>query len=152
MAAVAVKYPAFQELGAEVLTISVDSTATHREWHEQELLRMVPGGARYPMLSDPEGKIGKQYGVYDPDKQVDLRGRFLLDPSGIIQSIEILAIPVGRDISELLRQLRAFQQHRKTGELIPCGWQPGKPALPEEEEAKKIAGKIWEVWKPRNAF
>jgi len=152
MAAVAVKYPAFKELGAEVLTISVDSVATHKDWNERELSRMVPGGAEYPMLSDPEGKIGKQYEVYDPEKNVNLRGRFLIDPAGIVQAIEILGIPVGRDVSELLRELRAFQHHQKTGELIPCGWQPGKPTLPEEEEAKKIAGKVWEVWKPRNAF
>jgi len=152
MAAVAVKYPAFQEIGAEVLAISVDTPATHRDWHERELSRMVPGGARYPMLFDPGGTIGKQYGVYDPEKQVDLRGRFLIDPDGVIQAIEILGIPVGRDVSELLRELRAFQQHRETGELIPCGWQPGKPTLPEEEKAKKIAGRVWEIWKPKNAF
>jgi peroxiredoxin (alkyl hydroperoxide reductase subunit C) len=152
MAAVAVKYPAFQELGAEVLTISVDGVARHQEWNERELARMVPGGARYPMLSDPHGKIGKQYGVYDDEKNLDLRGRFLIDPSGIVQAMEILGIPVGRDVSEILRELRAFQQHQKTGELIPCGWQPGKPILPEEEAAKKIAGKVWEIWKPRNAF
>ncbi|MBP1723503.1 MAG: putative peroxiredoxin [Deltaproteobacteria bacterium] len=152
MAAVAVKYPAFLELGAEVLAISVDSAAIHRDWHEQELSRMVPGGARFPMLSDPGGKIGTQFGVYDPEKKVDLRGRFLIDPEGVIQAVEILGIPVGRDVSELLRELRAFRQHRETGELIPCGWQPGKPTLPEDEEAKKIAGKIGEVWKPKNAF
>ena len=152
MAAVAVKYPAFQEIGAEVLAISVDTPATHRDWHERELSRMVPGGARYPMLSDPEGRIGTQFGVYDPEKKVDLRGRFLLDPEGAIQTIQILGIPVGRDVSELLRELRAFRQHRETGELIPCGWQPGKPTLPEEKEAKKIAGKIWKMWKPKNAF
>jgi len=152
MAAVAVKYPAFQEIGAEVLTISVDSVTTHQDWNKRELSRMVRGGARYPMLSDPDGKIGKQYGVYDGEKNLDLRGRFLIDPSGIVQAMEILGIPVGRDVSEILRELRAFQHHQKTGELIPCGWQPGKPTLPEEEEAKKVAGKVWEVWKPRNAF
>jgi len=152
MAAVAVKYPAFQELGTEVLTVSVDSLSTHKDWNERELSRMVPGGARYPMLSDPDGKIGQLYGVYDLEKGIDLRGRFLIDPSGMVQAMEILAIPVGRDVSEILRELRAFQRHQETGELIPCGWQPGKPTLPEEEEAKKLAGKVWEVWKPRNAF
>jgi peroxiredoxin (alkyl hydroperoxide reductase subunit C) len=152
MAAVAVKYPAFQELGAELLTISVDRVTTHRDWNEQELSRMVPGGARYPMLSDPDGKIGRQYGVYDDEKQQDLRGRFLIDPAGFVQAMEILGIPVGRDVSEILRELRAFQHHRKTGEIIPCGWQPGKPTLPEEAGAKGVAGTVRDVWKPGNAF
>jgi alkyl hydroperoxide reductase subunit AhpC len=152
MAAVAVKYPAFQEIGAEVLALSVDTAATHRDWQDRELSRMVPGGARFPLLSDPDGEIGTRYGVYDPEKKVNLRGRFIIDPEGVLQSLEILAIPVGRDVSEVLRELRALQRHRETGELIPCGWQPGKPTLPEEEKAGKIAGKIWEVWKPKNAF
>ena len=152
MAAVAVKYPAFQELGGEVLAVSVDSVVTHREWQEKELSKMVRGGALYPMLSDPDGKIGALYGVYDEEKKVDLRGRFLIDPDGVLQSAEIVSAPVGRDITEVLRQLRAFQHHWKTGELMPCGWEPGKPTLPPEREASQIAGKIWEVWKPGNAF
>lgn len=152
MAAVAVKYPAFEELGAEVLTISVDPVSSHQEWQEQELSRMVRGGARFPMVSDPDGHIGNLYGVYDEEKKVDLRGRFLIDPEGILQSAEILSVPVGRDISEVLRQLRAFQHHQKTGQLMPCGWQPGRPTLPPESEAGRIAGKVWQNWKPSKAF
>ena len=152
MAAVAVKYPAFQELGVEVLAVSVDSVASHKDWQEKELSKMVRGGALYPMVSDPDGEIGAVYGVYDEEKKVDLRGRFLIDPDGVVHSAEIVSAPVGRDIAEVLRQVRAFQHHRKTGELMPCGWQPGKPTLPEEGESKKIAGRVWEVWKPRNAF
>ena len=152
MAAVAVKYPAFQELGVEVLAVSVDSVTTHKDWQEKELSKMVKGGALYPMVSDPDGHLGILYGVYDEEKKVDLRGRFLIDPDGVVQSAEIVSAPVGRDIAEVLRQVRAFQHHRKTGELMPCGWQPGKPTLPPEREAEEIAGKVWESWKPSKAF
>jgi alkyl hydroperoxide reductase subunit AhpC len=130
----------------------VDLIGTHQEWQEEELVQMVPGGAAFPLVSDPDGRIGSLYGVYDPGKKVNLRGRFVIDPTGILQSIEILGEPVGRNISESLRQLKALQHYEKTGELMPCGWQPGKPTLSKESEAKKKAGKIWEVWKPRNAF
>ena len=152
MAAVAVKYPAFQGLGAEVLAASVDSVATHQEWQEKELSRLVKGGALYPMISDPDGKIGHLFGVYDAKTGLDLRSHFLIDPRGVIQAMEILAAPIGRNISEILRQLRALQHYQSTGEFMPCGWEPGKPTLPKEEEAPPISGKIWEVWKPRNAF
>ena len=152
MAAVAVKYPAFRELGAEVLTVSVDSVTTHREWQEKELSRMVEGGALYPMISDPQGKIGSLFGVYDPKAGLDLRSHFLIDPRGLIQAMEILAAPVGRNMAEILRQLRALKHHQATGEFMPCGWEPGKPTLPKGEETSPISGKVWEVWKPRNAF
>jgi peroxiredoxin (alkyl hydroperoxide reductase subunit C) len=152
MAAVAVKYPAFQELGTEVLAVSVDSVTTHKEWHEKELSRMVEGGALYPMISDPGGKIGDLFGVYDAKTGLDLRSHFLIDPHGIIQAMEIVAAPIGRNISEILRQLRALQHHQATGEFMPCGWEPGKPTLAKTTDASPISGKVWEVWKPRNAF
>ena len=152
MAAVAVKYPAFREMNTEVLTVSVDSSATHKDWNERELSRMVEGGARYPMLSDPGGKIGALFGVYDAHTGLDRRGHFLIDPQGVIQAMEIVASPVGRNIAEILRQLRALQHYQATGEFMPCGWEPGKPTLVQEGEGSPPPGKVWEIWKPRNAF
>ena len=152
MAAVAVKYPAFRELGAEVLTVSVDSVTTHKEWHEKELSRMVEGGALYHMISDPEGKIGSFFGVYDARAGLDLRSHFLIDPQGIVQAMEVLAAPIGRNVAEILRQLRALKHHQATGEFMPCGWEPGKPTLAQEADRISISGKVWELWKPRNAF
>jgi alkyl hydroperoxide reductase subunit AhpC len=152
LAAVAVKYPAFRELGTEVLAISVDSVDSHREWQEKELSQMVRGGALFPMLSDPKGKIGTLYGVYDQDKGMDARGRFLIDPRGIVQAIEVLPEPAGRNIAEILRQLRALQHHQATGEFMPCGWEPGKPTLSRETGETRRFGNIWKIWKTRHAF
>ena len=136
-------------MGTEVLAVSVDSIDSHKGWQEKELSQMVRGGALFPMLSDPGGRIGALYGVYDSEKGVDQRGRFLIDPMGVIQSMEIVADPVGRDISEALRQLRALQHHQVTGDYMPCGWEPGKPTLSQK---KSLAGEIWKEWKTRHAF
>jgi len=135
-----------------VLSISVDSNYSHKVWQEVELSKMAPGGIPYPMLSDPGGKIGTEYGVYNEEGGVDVRGRFLIDPEGIVQAYEVLTPPVGRNVAEVLRQLKAFQHHMNTGELMPSGWQPGKPTLPPESETLRMAGKVWEVWKPDMAF
>ena len=152
MAAVAVKYPAFRELGCEVLAVSVDSVITHKEWHEKELSQMVKGGALFPMISDPEGKIGTVFGVYDARAGIDLRSHFLIDPQGVVEAMEIVATPIGRNIAEILRQLRALQHHQATGEFMPCGWEPGKPTLTKGDDASSSSGKVWKSWKPRNAF
>jgi len=69
MAAVAVKHPAFQELGSEILVVSTDTINSHNEWQEKVLSRMVPGGARFPLISDPSGTIGSLYGVYDSETE-----------------------------------------------------------------------------------
>ena len=152
MAAVAVKYPAFRELGTEVLVISVDSVDSHRAWQEKQLTKMVKGGVIFPMLSDPEGEIGACFGLYDAEKGVDGRGCFLIDPKGAIQSIDILSDPVGRNVSEILRRLRALQHHQATGEYMPCGWQPGRPVLTADTEEAKKACEKKDVWKTRHAF
>ena len=100
----------------------------------------------FPMLSDPGGKIGRLYGVYEEGTGVNIRGRFLIDPEGVIQAAEILAPPVGRNPQELLRQIKAFQHHQKTGEVMPSGWQEGDKTL---KPSVALAGNVWKEWQPK---
>ena len=111
--------------------MSVDSVFVHKMWNDNELSKMVTaGGVPFPMLSDAGGKVGAVYGVYDADAGVEMRGRFLIDPDGVIQGYEVLTPPVGRNVSETLRQIQAFQLVRasKGTEATPSGWKPGKQA------------------------
>ena len=110
---------------------------------------MIPGGVQYPMLSDAGGMIGTVYGVYDEVAGVDIRGRFIIDPDFNIRAMEVLTPEVGRNVSELIRQVKAFQHVVKTGEVTPSGWQPGRPTL---KPGPDLAGKVWKVWKPDQAF
>ena len=125
--------------------MSTDSRFTHKMWNEFELSKMVEGGIPFPMLSDQGGRIGTVYGVYDEAAGVDIRGRFIIDPDGIIQGMEVLTPTVGRNISETIRQVKAFQHVRTTGEVTPSGWQPGKKTLTPGPD---LAGRVWEVWQP----
>lgn len=146
MSAVADKYPRFQELGVEVLSVSVDSVFVHKMWNDVELSKMVDGGVPFPMLSDAGGRVGTAYGIYDEDAGVETRGRFIIDPDGVVQGYEVLTPPVGRNVSETLRQIQAFQLVRETkgAEATPSGWRPGKDTL---KPGPHLVGKVWEVWK-----
>jgi len=134
-------------LDVEVFAVSVDSVFVHKIWQEEELSKMIGGGVPYPLLSDGSGSLGKIYGVYDEAAGVDVRGRFLIDPDGVVQAMEILTPPVGRSVDETLRQIQAFQHVRKTGgsEVCPSGWSPGKTVL---NPGPDLVGKVWKVWKP----
>ena len=138
-------------MGVDVLSVSVDGHFVHKMWQDHELSKMVEGGVPFPMLSDGSGNIGKVYGVYDPDGGVEMRGRFIIDPDGVIQAMEILTPPVGRNVSELIRQIQAFQLVRKTkgAEATPSGWEPGKPTL---KPGPDLVGKVWKEWKVESAF
>lgn len=143
MSAVAAKYDELKALDVQVLSVSTDSVFTHKIWQEEELSKMVKGGVPFPMLSDQGGRVGTVYGVYDEAAGVNIRGRFLIDPDGVIQAMEVLTPSVGRNVGELIRQVKAFQHVRATGEATPSGWQPGKPTL---KPGPDLVGKVWEVW------
>jgi alkyl hydroperoxide reductase subunit AhpC len=147
LSAVADKAQEFRKLDVQVLACSIDSRFIHKMWQEHELSKMVNGGFPFPMLSDAGGRIGSVYGVFDDAGGIDVRGRFIIDPDGVIQAIEILTPPVGRKVAESLRQVQAFQHVRKTkgAEATPAGWEPGKPTL---KVGPALVGRVWEVWKP----
>ncbi len=147
MSAVADRYDELQKLGVEVISVSVDSVYVHKMWNDYELTKMVEGGVPFHMASDTAGNVGRAYGVYDEDLGVELRGRFIIDPDGVIQAMEVLTPPVGRRLAETIRQIQAFQHVRKTqgAEATPAGWEPGKVTL---KPGPALVGKVWEVWKP----
>ncbi len=106
---------------------------------------MVDGGVPFPMVSDRTGSIGRMYGVYDDESGMNVRGRFIIDPDGIIQAMEVLSPPVGRNFDELIRQIQAYQHVRETGEVCPAGWRPGLKTL---KPGPDLVGKVWKVWTP----
>lgn len=147
MSAVADRMDDLKKLGVEVISVSVDSHFVHKMWNDHELVHMVDGGIPFPMASDQGGNLGRAYGVYDEEQGVEMRGRFIIDPDGVVQAMEVLTPPVGRRIEETLRQVQAFQHVRATkgAEATPAGWEPGQPAL---KPGPELVGKVWEVWQP----
>jgi len=132
--------------------MSTDSMFVHKMWLDHELSKMITSGTvPFPMLSDAGGKVGEVYGVYDAEAGVDVRGRFLIDPDGVVQAYEVLTPPVGRNVSETLRQIQAFQLVResKGSQATPSGWRPGKPVL---NPGPELVGNVWKEWKVQMAF
>ncbi len=132
--------------------MSTDSVFVHKMWVDHELSKMVSAKTvPFPMLSDGGGNVGKIFGVYDEDAGVDVRGRFLIDPDGIVQAYEMLTPPVGRNVSETLRQIQAYQIVRESEgtQATPSGWKPGKEVL---KPGPDLVGKVWKEWKVTMAF
>ena len=120
------KFSEFQKLNVDVLSMSIDSVFVHKMWNDHELSKLVEGGVPFPMMADTGGKVGTIYGVYDEEAGVETRGRFIIDPDGIVQGYEVLTPPVGRNVNESIRQIQAFQlvRNSKGTEATPSGWKP----------------------------
>lgn len=120
-------------------------------WNDHELSKMIGKDIPFPMLSDSGGDIGRLYGVYSEEDGINTRGRFIIDPDGAVQGFEVLTPPVGRNVSETLRQVKAFQYVRasKGTEATPSGWKPGKKTL---KPSPDLVGNVWKVWSVKEAF
>jgi peroxiredoxin len=71
--------PEFDDLGAQIIGISVDGPWCHRAYGESRKLR-------FPLLSDfePKGDVSRAYGVYDGDEGTSRRALFVIDHDGQI--------------------------------------------------------------------
>lgn len=120
-------YAEFQNIGAEIYSVSTDTHFTHKAWHDasDEI-----GKIQYPMLGDPAWTLAKNFEVLIEAEGMADRGTFVIDPEGKIQIVEINAGGIGRDASELLRKLKAAQYvHAHPGEVCPAKWKEGDAAL-----------------------
>jgi alkyl hydroperoxide reductase subunit AhpC len=108
----------FRDRGCELLGVSVDSLALHREWFATAPAAGGLGPLQFPLASDPKGEAARAYGVWDAAKRVSQRGLFIVDPEGVLQYAVVHNLSVGRSADEVLRVLGALQ----TGGLCPASW------------------------------
>lgn len=92
-------YDAFEGNGVEILPISVDSTATLKEFKTKL-------GARTEMLSDFKREVSRAYGVLIPESYFSKRAYFLIDRDGTVRWAHVEAHPgLRRENSEILAEL-----------------------------------------------
>jgi len=112
----------FKRRNTQVLGASTDNEYVHLAWREHDkTLRELP----FPMLSDIKRELSSALGILDKEAGVALRATFIISPEGLIQWVSVNNLDTGRNVDEVLRVLDALQ----TGELTPCGWQPGQATL-----------------------
>lgn len=138
-------YPKFKALKAEVISVSTDTVFTHKAWHDtSEGIRAI----KYPMAADPSGKICYAFGTLieggdaalTPDEGQSLRGSFIIDPAGILRSMEINDNSIGRKAAETYRKLQAAQYvETHKGQVCPASWEPGDDTL---EPGLDLVGKL----------
>ncbi len=139
IAAMNAKLDTFRKMGVEVLAISTDTQFSHKRFVETEPLLK---GLRMTIAADPTGQVTRSFGVMIEAEGVALRGRFIVNPDGIIVTEETMAPSVGRNVHELIRQVEAWQHAYKTGEVCPANWRKGKKTLPVNTEVEKLTGRV----------
>ena len=131
------QYRKIKKLGAEVMSVSTDTVFAHKAWHDNS---EAIGKVKYPMLADPTGRVCRQFGTYIDDEGMSLRATFIIDPKGILKSVEIHDNSIGRSIHEIIRKLQAAMfVDSHAGKVCPASWQPGEETL---KAGLDLVGKI----------
>src|SRR6201988_3685845 len=92
----------FQDAGAVILGVSVDSAQSHKDFCAKE-------GLNFKLLADPDGKVSTQYGSVMDYKGAKMAARntFLINPEGKIAKVYTGVKPVDhseqvlKDLAEL---------------------------------------------------
>src|SRR2546430_17420668 len=66
----------FEAANTQVLGISTDSPFSHDNWAK------TVGISRYPLLSDVQRSVAKDYGAFWPDSNANVRATFVVDQPG----------------------------------------------------------------------
>ena len=91
------------------------------------------------MIGDPS-QISKIFDVLDEAAGLAQRGTFIIDPDGVVQTVEINNDGIGRNASIVVDKIKAAQYVRNhPGEVCPAKWKEGAETL---KPSLDLVGKI----------
>lgn len=120
-------YPDFQKLGVEIYGVSTDTHFAHKAWSDtSEAIKKV----KYPLVGDPTGTMSRNFEVMIEEEGLALRGTFVINPEGVIKTVEVHDNAIARDMRETLRKLKAAQfVANNPGQVCPAKWKEGAKTI-----------------------
>ena len=130
-------YEELKKLNVEVYAVSTDTHFSHKAWHDSsESIKKI----QFPMIGDPTGVMARNFEVMIEDEGLALRGTFIINPEGLIKTIEVNDLGIGRSAADLVRKVQAAQHiEANPNEVCPASWKPGAETL---TPALDLVGKI----------
>ena len=120
-------YAEFQKANAEVYIVTTDTHFAHKIWHDTS---PAVGKAQFPLVGDPTHQLTRAFGVHIDAEGLALRGTFIINPEGVIKTLEIHDNAIARDVSETLRKLKAAQfVAANPGQVCPAKWKEGAKTI-----------------------
>ena len=154
MIAFAKAYPYFCQLNTELLGLSIDSNPSHLAWMNniyQKTGIIIP----FPIVADRSGEIARMYGMISKDvsSTETVRNVIIIDDKGIIRTILIYPLNVGRNIAEILRTVQALQMADCSNASTPANWIPNEPVIiPSPQTFKALQERQEEIEKNQNGL
>ena len=110
----------FKDDGVAVIGVSTDSFFSHKQWFADR--KTFPEAITHPVLADTNHTISRAFGVLKEDQGVAYRATVIVDDKGVVRSVSVNDLSVGRSPKEVLRTVQALQ----SGGLCGADWKKGE--------------------------
>ncbi|MCG8565333.1 MAG: peroxiredoxin [Desulfobacterales bacterium] len=124
----------FEKRNVEVVGISIDSHFSHLAWLNTPKSKGGIQGVGYPIVSDLNKTISKDYDVLVDGQGIAYRGLFLIDKDQVVRHQVVNDLPLGRNVTETLRMVDALQFTEKHGEVCPANWNIGDKSMTPNQD------------------
>lgn len=144
----------FKENNTELLGLSIDSNSSHLAW-VYDIYCKTGIKVSFPIIADRNGEIARKYGMIanDISNTETVRNVYIIDNHGIIRTILVYPMNIGRFIPEILRTVIALQVSDKNQTATPANWIPNQPVIiPSPKTFEELENRISEIKKQRNAI
>lgn len=144
----------FKNLNTELLGLSIDSNSSHLAWM-YDIYCKTGIQISFPIVADRNGQISREYGMIASDisNTATVRNVFIIDDKGIVRTIMIYPMNVGRFIPEILRTIQALQMADCSNGSTAANWIPNQPVIvPIPQTYKELEKRIKEIDKNKNGI
>ena len=144
----------FKKLNAQLIGLSIDSNPSHLAWI-YDIYQKTGTEVPFPVIADRSGEIARKYGMMStvPNTTETVRNVFIIDDRGVIRTILIYPLNIGRCIPEILRIIEALQTADCNDAAIPANWVPGQPIIvPKPNTFNELKERQKEIEKNRNGI
>ncbi len=120
----------FKQLNTELLGLSIDSNSSHLAW-VYDIYCRTGIKISFPIIADRNGEIARRYGMISNDisNTETVRNVYIIDDKGIIRTILIYPMNVGRFIPEIIRVVQALQMADCAQGSTAANWIPNQPVI-----------------------
>ena len=144
----------FKELNTELLGLSVDSNSSHLAW-VYDIYCKTGIKVSFPIIADRNGEIARKYGMIanDISNTETVRNVFIIDDKGIVRTILIYPMNIGRFIPEIIRIVQALQMAECAGGSTAANWMPNQPVIvPPPQTFEALQERNEKIEKNRNGI
>ena len=144
----------FKQLNTELLGLSVDSNSSHLAW-VYDIYCRTGIKISFPIIADRNGEIARRYGMISNDisNTETVRNVYIIDDKGIIRTILIYPMNVGRFIPEIIRVVQALQMADCAQGSTAANWIPNQPIIVSPPKTyEELTERVSEIENNRNGI